>query len=117
MPPLANASDRGVLGNRSAVSRVLYPGRRYILNVVTSQDPRKTAKLWGNRLEVESRTGDPNDSVGVSGRGIGYVPATISPNGWTLYRPGFHGSKPHRRFASLKCPGNGEAALPADRSS
>jgi predicted metal-dependent hydrolase len=44
--------------------QVLYLGRRYILKVIISAKPSKTAKLRGNRLEVESRTGDPADIRG-----------------------------------------------------
>jgi predicted metal-dependent hydrolase len=44
--------------------QVLYLGRRYMLKVVSSEMPRKTAKLRGNRLEVESRTGNPEDIRG-----------------------------------------------------
>lgn len=38
--------------------QVLYLGRRYILKVVVTETPSKAAKLRGNRLEVQSRTGD-----------------------------------------------------------
>lgn len=42
--------------------QVLYLGRRYILKVIICPRPAKTAKLRGNRLEVESRSVD-NDIV------------------------------------------------------
>jgi hypothetical protein len=44
--------------------QVLYLGRRYILKVILASKPSKTAKLRGNRLEVESRTGEPDDIKG-----------------------------------------------------
>ena len=44
--------------------QVLYLGRRYILKVVMSDEPSKSAKLRGNRLEVESRSGDADDTKG-----------------------------------------------------
>lgn len=44
--------------------QVLYLGRRYLLKVVIAVRPSKSAKLRGNRLEVESRTGDPDDIKG-----------------------------------------------------
>lgn len=44
--------------------QVLYLGRRYVLKVVITTKPSKSAKLRGNRLEVESRTGDPDDIKG-----------------------------------------------------
>lgn len=44
--------------------QVLYLGRRYLLKVVIATKPSKSAKLRGNRLEVESRTGDPEDIKG-----------------------------------------------------
>jgi predicted metal-dependent hydrolase len=44
--------------------QVLYLGRRYLLKVVITAKPSKSAKLRGNRLEVESRTGDPGDIKG-----------------------------------------------------
>lgn len=44
--------------------QVLYLGRRYLLKVVIAAKPSKSAKLRGNRLEVESRTGDPDDIKG-----------------------------------------------------
>lgn len=44
--------------------QVLYLGRRYMLKVVIAAKPAKAAKLRGNRLEVESRTGEPNDIKG-----------------------------------------------------
>ena len=37
--------------------QVLYLGRRYILKVIKTDKPLKSAKLRGNRLEVQSRTG------------------------------------------------------------
>lgn len=44
--------------------QVLYLGRRYMLKVLIAAKPSKSAKLRGNRLEVESRTGDPDDIKG-----------------------------------------------------
>jgi len=44
--------------------QLLYLGRRYLLKVVIAAKPSKSAKLRGNRLEVESRTGDPDDIKG-----------------------------------------------------
>ena len=44
--------------------QVLYLGRRYILKVIIAAKPSKIAKLRGNRLEVESRMGDPADIRG-----------------------------------------------------
>ena len=44
--------------------QVLYLGRRYILKVIIAAKPSKSAKLRGNRLEVESRTGEPDDIKG-----------------------------------------------------
>ncbi|MBL9049225.1 MAG: M48 family metallopeptidase [Tabrizicola sp.] len=44
--------------------QVLYLGRRYLLKVVIAAKPSKSARLRGNRLEVESRTGDPDDIKG-----------------------------------------------------
>jgi predicted metal-dependent hydrolase len=44
--------------------QVLYLGRRYLLKVVIAAKPSKSAKLRGNRLEVESRSGDPEDIKG-----------------------------------------------------
>ena len=44
--------------------QVLYLGRRYLLKVAIVAKPSKSAKLRGNRLEVESRTGDPDDIKG-----------------------------------------------------
>ena len=44
--------------------QVLYLGRRYILKVIIAAKPSKIAKLRGNRLEVESRIGDPADIRG-----------------------------------------------------
>lgn len=44
--------------------QVLYLGRRYILKVVLSPKPAKLAKLRGNRLEIESRTGVPDEIRG-----------------------------------------------------
>jgi predicted metal-dependent hydrolase len=44
--------------------QVLYLGRRYILKVIIAAKPSKIAKLRGNRLEVESRTGEPDDIRG-----------------------------------------------------
>lgn len=38
--------------------QVLYLGRRYILKVISTDKPLKSAKLRGNRLEVQSRSGD-----------------------------------------------------------
>jgi predicted metal-dependent hydrolase len=44
--------------------QVLYVGRRYLLKVVITAKPSKSAKLRGNRLEVESRIGYPSDIKG-----------------------------------------------------
>ncbi len=44
--------------------QVLYLGRRYLLKVVIAAKPSKSAKLRGNRLEVESRSGDADDTKG-----------------------------------------------------
>lgn len=44
--------------------QVLYLGRRYLLKVIIAGKPSKSAKLRGNRLEVESRAGDPDDIMG-----------------------------------------------------
>jgi predicted metal-dependent hydrolase len=44
--------------------QVIYLGRRYVLKVILTPKPSKTAKLRGNRLEVESRTGEPDDIRG-----------------------------------------------------
>ena len=52
---------QGVIG---APLTVHYLGRRYLLKVVIAAKPSKSAKLRGNRLEVESRSGDPVDIKG-----------------------------------------------------
>lgn len=44
--------------------QVLYLGRRYVLKVILTPKPSKTPKLRGNRLEVESRSGDLNEIRG-----------------------------------------------------
>ena len=44
--------------------QVLYLGRRYILKVIIADKPMKFAKLRGNRLEVQSRTGDVGEIRG-----------------------------------------------------
>jgi predicted metal-dependent hydrolase len=44
--------------------QVLYLGRRYVLKVILTPKPSKMPKLRGNRLEVESRTGELNDIRG-----------------------------------------------------
>jgi predicted metal-dependent hydrolase len=44
--------------------QVLYLGRRYVLKVILTPKPCKMPKLLGNRLQVESRTGDPDDIRG-----------------------------------------------------
>lgn len=44
--------------------QILYLGRRYVLKVVIADQPTKFCKLRGNKLEVESRTGEPEDIRG-----------------------------------------------------
>ena len=44
--------------------QVLYLGRRYILKVIITDTPLKSAKLRGNRLEVQSRAGDFDEIKG-----------------------------------------------------
>ena len=44
--------------------QVLYLGRRYILKVIITDEPLKVAKLRGNRLEVQSRTGGVDEIRG-----------------------------------------------------
>lgn len=44
--------------------QVLYLGRRYILKVTVCEKPVKSAKLRGNRLDVQSLTGVPSDIQG-----------------------------------------------------
>jgi predicted metal-dependent hydrolase len=44
--------------------QVFYLGRRYVLKVVLAEKPVKYPKLKGNRLEVQSKTGEPDDIRG-----------------------------------------------------
>lgn len=44
--------------------QVLYLGRRYLLKVVICDQPAKAAKLRGNRLEVQSKSGQPDEIKG-----------------------------------------------------
>lgn len=44
--------------------QILYLGRRYSLKVIFASQPSKMPKLRGNRLEVETRTGDLADIRG-----------------------------------------------------
>ena len=44
--------------------QILYLGRRYVLKVLRTDDAPRPPRLRGNRLEVETRSGDPEDIKG-----------------------------------------------------
>jgi predicted metal-dependent hydrolase len=98
--------------------QVLYLGRRYMLKVIPVDSKPSPARLIGNRLEVQTQSGDLNDIKGrirawyrVKGRD--YIERRINtvarPLPWVSSPPPFRFSQMSRQWGS--CSANGEIAL------